>query len=880
MTGLCPAEYNSVVSGGFGGLLRAHRAASGLSQEGLAERAGVSPRAVSDLERGAAGRPRLATARRLAHALALEGDALAAFLSQADPARAPPGPGFGALLRRHRRARGLTQEQLARRALVSVRAVSDLERGLHRSPRGATLELLADALELAGAERTAFEDAGRLVRDPVAAPAERPGALPSPLRGLVGRDEELAAVLALLGAGQRLVTLTGPGGVGKTRLAIAVAHAWNARGGTAVWVPLADLRRGDEVLPAVAAALGVPEGARDDPPTALVAALPARDALLVLDNHEHLIAAASQTAALADAAPSARVLVTSRERLHVRDEHEQEVGPLALPDPGGRRLLDAPAPRLFLERAAAARARWEPSGDEAAVIAEICARLDGLPLALELCASWMAVLSPREVLVRLAAPLDVAVEGERDRPARHRSLRAAMDWSHELLEPAEQVLFRRLAVFAAPWTVEAAEVVCRSPGAPAGDVLHALRALEAKSLVHLAGVADADGGLLFAFLDTVRQYAGERLAASGEAAGVAARHAAWAADFAAAAAPRLVGEGQGRWLDRLAASHADLRAALAGVLAAGDAATAVRLGAALWRFWYLRGHLREGLAGLEDVLALDSAGAEPADLATARYGAGVLAYLRGDTPQAVARWDAALADYRALGDLAGRSRTANNLGMAAQYRGDAALAARWYDRGLADAREAGDDRSVAVSLGNVASLAVERGDLDEADARLREALALFRRLGDERSAADQLATLADLALRRGDTADAAARSREALAAFRGLGDRQGQADVLQRLVRATLAEGRWMQARAHLAEAAGLVDELGDPWGAAACTTQLARVLLAAGDAGGARQAALDAAARHRELEHAEGEREARAIEREAAAALDVEPPDVEAARS
>ena len=594
--------------------------------------------------------------------------------------RAPGGArvpeAFGGVLRRERLAAGLTQEALAERAGLGVRTVQGLEEGEAR-PREATVRCLAQALALAGAPRARFEAAAvlaqpaprrparalRLVRAPAPAvgppgrgPGARPTNLPLPRTSFVGREDEVAALTRLLapaGAGPRLVTLTGPGGGGKTRLALEAAagrpDAAGPPGGglgggpypDGVWlVELAPLADGALVPRAALAAVGGREGPGRPPLDALVEHLRPRAALLVLDNCEHLLEACAALAdALLEACPGVRLLATSRAPLGVAGEAAWPVPPLPVParpetgaaapgpPPDPAALARFAAVRLFVDRAAAVRPGFALTAANAAAVAAICARLDGLPLALELAAARVRVLPPEQLLGRLDDRFRLLTGGGRGAPPRQQTLRDTVEWSHALLSAPERVLFRRLAVFAGGWTLEAAEAVGSGAGVSAADVLDGLTRLVDQSLV----VADAaaDGTARFVLPETLRQYAQERLAASGEAAAVRSRHAAYYLALAEASRPPFAEHHDRAWLARLEREHDNLRAALAWTRPGGGAPerqgepeTGPRLAAALWRFWWQRGHFTEGLGWLERML---SAPAGPAARARVLGGAGVLA---------------------------------------------------------------------------------------------------------------------------------------------------------------------------------------------------------------------------------------------------------------
>jgi predicted ATPase/transcriptional regulator with XRE-family HTH domain len=401
-------------------------------------------------------------------------------------------PRFADLLRRHRLAARLTQEALAERAGISTRAVSDLERGLHATPRRDTLALLGDALGLAGAERAAFAAAARRVARPRWTSAARPQqdvSLPIPLTPLIGRHAERIAVGALLrDGGARLVTLTGPGGVGKTRLALAVAaQLGDAFPDGQVFVDLAPVRDPALVLAHVATALGVRETAGRELPDAVHEVVRRKRMLLVLDNVEHLLPAVPVVAELLGAGSTLGVLVTSRAPLRVRGEHEFPVPPLPVPSESGRHdfanLAENEAVALFVARVQAVRPGFTLTADNAAAVAGICRSLDGLPLALELAAARAKILSIPALMTRLGARLPLLTGGTRDAPERQRTLRHAIAWSYDLLDAHARVLFHRLGIFVGGWTLEAAETVANLDGQL--DVLEGLAALADLSLVRL-----------------------------------------------------------------------------------------------------------------------------------------------------------------------------------------------------------------------------------------------------------------------------------------------------------------------------------------------------------------------------------------------------------
>ena len=625
---------------------------------------------------------------------------------------------FGALLREHRVAADLTQEALAQRSGVSPRTIQHLEASDVR-PTRATLESLVRALELAPAALSLFEAAG--TRRPrggvfgdggaVRTPASN---LLAPRTALIGREREVAALGDLVGQGEaRLVTLTGVGGVGKTRVALHVAYALRGRRGAfpgGVWLvelaPLADPAR----LPhAVAAALGVREAPGAPLVAALVAALRPQALLLVLDNCEHqLDACAALAQHLLDACPALRILATSREPLQIAGEQQLPIAPLAAPpleagaSPDG--LAGYPAVELFVARAKAVAPDFRLTAENTAAVGQVCARLGGIPLALELAAARVRVLAPHQLAARLDDALGLLAGGIRAVPTRQQTLRATLDWSHGLLTAPEEILFRRLAVLAGGCDLGAAEAIASDPAEdepapPAGsgqvlrrpEVLDLLARLVDKSLVVAQPGRDGAAGARVArygLLEPLRQYAWERLGAAGEAAPLGRRHAAHYLALAEQAEPGWYGPAQAAWLDRLEQEHDNLRAALRYWFDRGDAAHALRLGAALWWFWFNRGHWAEGHRWLTDLLALPGAGDSPAAYAQALVGAarlgGDAATGRALVAQAAALWRGLREQQRAAdeGSRPALAFWAYALVHAAALSGDPAAERAWGPRRL------------------------------------------------------------------------------------------------------------------------------------------------------------------------------------------------------
>ncbi|HEX8650105.1 MAG TPA: protein kinase [Pyrinomonadaceae bacterium] len=680
-------------------------------------------------------------------------------------------------------------ERIIRKSLRKMReeryeAVGDLARDLKslkqrlefeaELERSLTPEESSEKIRTARAEvsRAVDQSAETLIESSPLSLHRHPNNLTTDLTPLVGREHETAEVVEMLRrADVRLVTLTGVGGTGKTRLARAVARAMLREFDDGVFfVELAAITDPALVASAIAQALGVKEAGATALKDNLKAYLKERNLLIVLDNFEQVADAAALVAELLASSPRLKALATSRVLLHLSAEHEYTVPPLALPEteqlPPVSELMSYAAIALFVERAQASKQGFTLTEVNARAVVEVCRRLDGLPLAIELAAARIKLLSPQMILARLDHSLKLLTGGARDMPQRQQTMKSAIKWSYDLLDEGERLLFSRLSVFAAGATLEAAEKVCNVEDDLGVEVLDGIASLADKSL--LMQKEQAEGESRISMLELVREYALECLEQSGEADAIRERHASFYLALAEEAEPELLGVHQAEWLDKLEEEHDNLRAALR-LLLERDAASALRLAVAVRRLWTRHGHLTEGRGWLEAALeksvdaeaqvrtkALVGAGEmtrQQGDLAAARRfyeeallvskesgerrlvaascrGLGMLAYMGGNLAAARPLFEEALNAFRELGDTSGVAMSLNALGELARLQGDLAAARPLYEEAIALGKQWGNENAVSVDLYNLGAVACLEGDLEEARACFRETIRIDQKLGD------------------------------------------------------------------------------------------------------------------------------------------------------
>jgi predicted ATPase len=623
------------------------------------------------------------------------------------------------------------------------------------------------------------------VRDRMPRPSEpRSNNLPVQRSTFIGRDHEVSALRELVRRKDvRIVTLTGPGGIGKSRLALQVASKslTDFQGGVC-FVALSGVTAWEDTIPAISQAIGVRETGNQAPGQSLKDSLAGltQPLLLLLDNFEHLLAAASAITDLISFTQNLTILVTSQAPLHVYGEQEFPVTPLALPDSDLVSNIEAlsrlPAIQLFVERAQAVKRDFLLTKENAAAVAAICARLDGLPLAIELAAARIKLLSPAAMLARLESSLTLLTGGARDLPQRQQTLRGTVEWSHSLLNPAEQVLFRRLAVFVGGCTLEAVEAVCDTKGDLGLDVLEGMTSMVDKSLVQQ--IEPAGGDTRFVMLSSLREYALERLAKSGDEPASRRAHAAYQLVLAEDGCKNA---GAPDWLSRFDLEHANLRSAIDHLVRTNDTEWGHRLGTALFHWWEAREHLSEGREYITKLLNMAGSGSYPKLRSHLLFAGAVLAGEQGDYSAAQKLFEESLETSVELGDNRGVAVALNALAVNARDRNDLVNAALLFERCVLIWKDLGDPRDTARALSNLANVMKLRGEYATADSLYNECRAMFLKAGDGGGIAWTLNYQGDVAHQKGDLLAARSCYEESLAAFRHLDDSWGIASVLSDL---------------------------------------------------------------------------------------------------
>ena len=756
------------------------------------------------------------------------------------PGNAAAVSSLGMQLRVLRVRAGLTQDALAERSGVGLATLKALERGQRQRPHPRTVAVLADALALSDSERNALLD---LASPPVVMDSPAPATvasvrvvrLPVPPTALIGRDEEIAAVRTLLDpspVASRLVTLIGPAGVGKTRLAVAAATTLtHAFADGVAFVDLAPLSDAQLVAPTIARALLIHETTRES----LIDYLQSRRVLLLLDNFEHLLAARQVVLDILRSCPHVALLVTSRAALRLQAERRVVVGPLATPVAidSAEAIADSPAVQLFVARALSAAADFTLTPSNAPAVAEICRRLDGLPLAIELAAARVRLLAPGTLLGRLERRLSLLTGGAAELPLRQQTLRNTLAWSVDLLAPTERALLCRLAVFAGGWTVEAAEAVADDASASPTAVLDGLQALVDSSLVQR--LDDRPWEPRFGMLETVREYALEQLDLHDESVYRRERHGAFFLALAERAEPQLLGAEQRAWFDRLDRDLDNLRAALAWAHSSGNVESGLRLALALAVFCEERGHVREARAWLHaltrelsdtEPLAANLALLQARALATASW----LAFLLGDYARAAPLAEQSLVCWQHLGQVGNSPVALNTLAYVARRDGDVARTEALFQQSLALNLAAGDHHGAAAVLSWLGTQRRASGDLERATALLDQALRLYKTTGAVGGIAYTLLHLGGVARARQDNERAQTLFEQSLALYQSLGDRSDVAYATGALAALVADRGDVVRARSMCEENAATFRALGDARGLCEQLRLLGRIATLQGD--------------------------------------------------
>lgn len=715
---------------------------------------------------------------------------------------------FGYWVLRRRKALDLTRDELARRVGCVTETIKKIERD-ERRPSRQIAELLATALDVPPEEQTLFLQVARgeravdqlpLVTQPLRIAPEQSHNLPVHLTSFFGREDELATIDRLFDNPEyRLLTLVGPGGIGKTRLALRIAECKVDAFLNGVWlVTLAPLQSAEHIVPAIASAIRFNLSDKNDPKTQLLTYLHSKELLLVLDNFEHLMDGATLVTEILKTAPKVKILVTSRERLNLQVEFLFKIEGLTYPSHNHIHLTDSfSAVQLFVERACRIHPQLRFSEDDYAAITRICRLVEGLPLAIELAAAWTHILSCSEIAQEIELSLGILTVSTRDVPERHRSMRAVFDHSWKFLSEDEHVVLRQLSIFRGGFTREAAEQV-------SGASLTILSSLADRSLLQLD--QRLDDGQRYDLHELVRQYAEERLLETGQTDLLRERHLRYFLRLAEEAELKLRGAEQIDWLDMLKVEHDNFRTALEWALS-NNSEEGLRLVGAAWWYWRVCGYVSEGCEWMSKMLALPNAMAHTLLRAKVLYGAAFLESIRYDNARAQALYEESLSLYTELEDKSGAADALNGLGFIAERVRDWETSRRHFEAGLKIGFEVQNKHAIAVSLEGLGIIAEQYRNWANARTFFEQFLAMERELGNITQIAHALRRLGGIAFTQGDISMARARFEESLSIFRELNFKQFIAILLSNLASVARYEGKYEQASALYSDSLSLLRE-------------------------------------------------------------------------